>query len=126
MLMPNLPPATTRLIAALQKVGIDPILYGSQGVSVYLGAFKQFGDIDLLIESRWLGADWQHTASLEDALEIFTVNDTTIRTLKPQLFKKAYEFSVRDGYRTAVRGKKDTDVIARLNDYLTQGTEPAD
>jgi len=37
---------------------IDSILYGSLGVSVYLGNFKQFDDIDLLIEDSYLLDKW--------------------------------------------------------------------
>lgn len=37
---------------------IDPILYGSLGVSVYLGNFKEFDDIDLLVEDIYLDNKW--------------------------------------------------------------------
>jgi len=42
----------------LNEFGIDPILYGSLGVSVYLGNFKKFNDIDFLIEDEWLSNKW--------------------------------------------------------------------
>ena len=42
----------------LSNNGIFPILYGSLGVSVYLGNFKKFGDIDLLIEDSFLNEKW--------------------------------------------------------------------
>lgn len=37
---------------------IYSILYGSLGVSVYLGNFKEFDDIDLLIEDIYLDNKW--------------------------------------------------------------------
>ncbi|HSX33503.1 MAG TPA: hypothetical protein VLF91_04155 [Candidatus Saccharimonadales bacterium] len=164
--MPKLPSPTIRLITALQNAGVDSILYGSQGVSLYLGAFKEFGDIDLLVDNRWVLKDWQelitimsglsfalqdehehefinadniHVAfadkeilkrdgiaqSLDDILETFTIGNSKICTLKPELFKKAYEFSERDGYRKDVRGKKDREVITRLSEYLERGSKPA-
>jgi hypothetical protein len=165
--MPSLPLPTILTITALQDAGVEPVLYGSQGVSLYLGAFKQFGDIDLLVENRWVDTDWQKlvtimkglgftlhsdhehdftdksdtqagfasidilvrdgiTQSLEGALEVFSINGAQIPALRPELFKKAYEFSERDGYRKDVRGKKDREVVARLNEYLDQGSRPAD
>lgn len=49
----------TELIIQLHEAGIDPILYGSLGVSFYLGQFKSsFGDIDLLVQDKWLESDW--------------------------------------------------------------------
>ncbi|HTE21772.1 MAG TPA: hypothetical protein VK674_01900 [Candidatus Limnocylindria bacterium] len=46
------------IVRYLQGNGIDPLLYGSLGVSLYLGPFKDFNDIDLLIENTWLGERW--------------------------------------------------------------------
>ncbi|MDP4009718.1 MAG: hypothetical protein Q8P53_01900 [Candidatus Shapirobacteria bacterium] len=37
---------------------IDSILYGSLGVSIYLGNFKNFDDIDLLVEDVYLSDKW--------------------------------------------------------------------
>lgn len=51
-----------RIITAVRMLrdeGIEPILYGSAGASLYVGEFKKVGDIDLLIESRWLKDDWK-------------------------------------------------------------------
>lgn len=39
-----------KIIKILQKTKIKPVIYGSFGVACYLGNFKQFGDIDLLVE----------------------------------------------------------------------------
>lgn len=42
----------------LVENGIDSILYGSLGVSVYLGNFREFDDIDLLVDDEYLGDKW--------------------------------------------------------------------
>jgi len=39
-------------------------------------------------------------------------------TLTPDGFLKAYKFSVKDGYRVKTRGKKDTDIIEKLEIYI--------
>ncbi|MEO6761166.1 MAG: hypothetical protein ABI220_02180 [Candidatus Saccharimonadales bacterium] len=165
--MTTLPASTKRIITDLQSHGIEPILYGSQGVSLYIGAFKQFGDIDLLIDDSWLSQDWDEllrimqtfgfllhdihehkfvstedihvgfasnnilvrdgiTDRLEDVITILGVDDIAVRTLKPEAFKKAYEFSQKDGYRQAARGKKDGEVLILIIDYLKQNPSSAD
>ena len=44
--------------------GINSILYGSLGVSVYLGNFRDFDDIDLLIDKKYLDSKWEFLRSL--------------------------------------------------------------
>lgn len=46
------------IITYLQANSINPILYGSLGVSIYLGPFKAFNDIDLLVDGQWTGRKW--------------------------------------------------------------------
>lgn len=162
--MTMLPPQTTGVIQLLQANSVDPILYGSQGASLYLGAFKKFGDIDLLVDSRWLAKEWQHlmtimnaagfvlfdepehefvdpsetrvafasteilvrdgiVKSLDDYIQEFMVGGIHVQTLKPELFKKAYEFSEKDGYRKDVRGKSDKLVIQLFDAYLSTKDE---
>jgi len=142
----------------LQRAGINPILYGSVGVGAYLGDFKQFDDLDILVEDRWLNENWSdlldllkgHGFALVDAKEhefedntkhklnfsnygiltrdgiadpegdvvSVTVDGVEVKTLKPEAFLRAYEFSVKDGYREQSRGKKDAFVIERLKSHL--------
>ena len=148
-----------KIMLSLAREGIETVLFGSLAASVYLGKFKEFGDIDLLVESMWLNQKWgefqniltrlgyqltdekehefQHKdgetvafAGLdvfkrdgiafdpeEDIVEVAAGEDT-LRTFSPELLKRAYEYSVSDGYRTEARGKKDQLVIDLLNDYI--------
>ena len=48
----------------LSNNGIDSILYGSLGVSVYLGNFKEFGDIDILIPDVYLKDKWPELTTI--------------------------------------------------------------
>jgi len=157
--MRELPEITVKIIKDLRAAAVDPILYGSQGVSLYIGDFKEFGDIDLLVDQRWMTDDWEklieimnqigfklydlhehdfvnpesvHASfaskdilvrdnivqSLKNATSDIEVGDITITTLKPGVFKSAYEFSEQDGYRKNTRGKKDRTVIVLLSEYL--------
>jgi len=43
-----------KIIRILQELNIKPVVYGSFGVSYYLGNFKQFGDLDLLVEDEFI------------------------------------------------------------------------
>ncbi len=138
-----------------------PILYGSQGVSLYIGNFKQFGDIDLLVDDRLLGEDWrlliatmeklgftldderEHefsneegttvafagksilmrdniAQSVDEAIGDFLIEGKKIQTLTPEAFLRAYEHSVKDGYRKDVRGKKDSEIILLIKASLTK------
>ncbi len=146
------------VIEHLQKQGIDPILYGSLGASLYLGDFKQFNDVDLLVPDEWMQIRWpelqqimhdigfrlvdEHEHEFKDnanrtvafAGESVLVRDNivnsldnlitteitglTVRTLTPRQFKKAYSFSVNDGYRTEARGKKDQIAIDLFTTYI--------
>lgn len=148
-----------KLLHQLQNSGIDPILYGSLGVSYYIGQYKpNFGDIDLLVPDSWLESDWtkmqQILASLgfslldehehefidankqrvQFAKESVLIRDNILNTLKEIItvpidgikiriltayeFKKAYEFSIKDGYRRDTGRKDDARVITLLNEYL--------
>ena len=50
--------ALLKIIKILQELNIKPVVYGSLGVACYLGNFKQFGDIDLLVEDDFID-NWE-------------------------------------------------------------------
>jgi hypothetical protein len=147
-----------KVLRYLETHSILPVLYGSLGASLYLGAFKNFGDIDFLVPKEWLAEKWpmlldimdqagfkliddhehefQHSDgrivafaeedvlirdNILDSLDQLTtqnVDNLPVRTLRPEDFKKAYEYSEKDGYRKARRGKSDRTVIELLDNYL--------
>lgn len=51
--------ALFKIIEILKQLDIKPVVYGSFGVACYLGNFKKFGDIDLLIDDQFIGNDWE-------------------------------------------------------------------
>lgn len=147
--------------------GVDTVLYGSLGVSVYLGNFKEFGDVDLLVAPEWTGHDWGDLQDIMSSigfrlvdekehefrgaddksvafapLSIFDrdgiefdpthdivdidVNGMSIKTFAPELFRRAYEYSVKDGYRSEERGKKDQLIIDLLDTYMATKHEEGD
>lgn len=144
-----------RIMTDLADNGVDCALYGSIGVSIYVGAFKEFGDVDLVVAPEWTSERWGelqeimgslgyqlvdvkehefHSArgesvafaplsiferdgiAFDEARDAVTVQTAAgeIRTFTPELFKRAYEYSVKDGYRTEERGKKDQLVLELL------------
>lgn len=147
------------LIEDLKKAGIQTILYGSLGVSIYLGNFKKFGDVDLLVEDHWLGKRWEDLLTIlsnlgfklidtqehefsdvnglvvafakksilaRDGIVISSkdiaikdVKGSIINVLSPEAFKRAYEFSKKDGYRRNVRQKNDEEVIRLIDNLKT-------
>jgi hypothetical protein len=118
------PARAVTIIEALRKHGIDPILYGSLGVSLYLGKFKDFSDIDLLVRPNWLETDWdklQHVLSdigfiLVDAREHEFKNDTGVSVA----FAKDTVL-VRDKIVTSL----DETVIATIGTHTVRTLTPA-
>lgn len=144
-----------KILEILKVLNIKPVIYGSFGVATYLGDFKDFEDIDILIEDEFINEKWgefrklfelngfnlinekEHEFEFEGKKVGFASRDILIRdqiifdyselvqyknldafTLTPQGFLKAYKFSVKDGYRINTRGKKDGDIIEKLEIYV--------
>ena len=67
--------ALVDVVQYLRQAGIEPIVYGSVGVSFYLGAYKQsFDDLDLLIEDAYITEDWPALQKIMQAHE-FVLTD---------------------------------------------------
>lgn len=77
----------------LSNNGIDSILYGSLGASVYLGNFKEFGDIDLLIPDLYLKDKWPELTSI--------MNNNGFKLIDEQ----EHEFSNDQGIEVAFAGQ---------------------
>jgi hypothetical protein len=145
----------SRILEILSELNIKPVVYGSFGVSLYLGDFKKFEDIDILIEDEFVNNKWvefrklfeskgfdlvnekEHEFELDgkkvgfasknilirdkiiiDYLQLIPYKTKNALTLSPADFLKAYKFSVKDGYRIKKRGKKDKDIIKKLEIYI--------
>ena len=145
----------SKILEILKELNIKPVIYGSFGVSLYLGDFKEFEDIDILIEDEFINNKWvefrnlfelrsfnlvdeaEHEFELDGKKVGFASKDILIRdkiindylelvqyknedafTLKPEGFLKAYRYSVKDGYRINTRGKKDNNIIEKLEIYI--------
>lgn len=142
----------------LREFGVEPVVYGSVGVSFYLGEYKpDYDDMDLLIQDNYLAADWSKLQTIVQKRNFILVDEhehefsngkvqvafakrsilkrdgiadsdkdfvhlpfdnTTLLTLAPTAFLRAYEFSSKDGYRINQRHKKNDEVIKRLREYL--------
>jgi hypothetical protein len=47
-----------KILEILKVLNIKPVIYGSFGVATYLGDFKDFEDIDILIEDEFINEKW--------------------------------------------------------------------
>jgi len=54
----------SKILEAIKKLGIKPIIYGSFGVVNYLGNFKKFEDIDILIDDEFVNKRWEEFKKL--------------------------------------------------------------
>ncbi len=55
---------------------------------------------------------------ITDFSELIQYKNMDAFTLTPEDFLKAYRFSEKDGYRINERGKKDKDIIEKLETYI--------
>ena len=145
----------SKILEILKELNIKPVIYGSFGVATYLGNFKDFEDVDILIEDEFVNDKWQEFRKLFESKGFFLINgkehefelggkkvgfaskniliknkiindfselvqykNINALTLTPEDFLKAYRFSVKDGYRINTRGKKDTEIIKKLETYI--------
>lgn len=144
-----------KILEILKELNIEPLIYGSFGVSAYLGEFKDFEDIDILVEDEFVNKKWEEFKKLfessgfnlisekehefelngkkvgfaskviltrdkiiNDFSELVQYKNNNAFTLTPEDFLKAYKFSIKDGYRINTRGKKDGDIIEKLEIYI--------
>lgn len=145
----------SKILEILKKLNIKPLIYGSFGVSAYLGNFKDFEDVDILVEDELVNDRWEEFKKLfeskgfnlvnekehefkfdgkkfgfasknilirdkiiNDYSELVQYKNKDAFTLTPEGFLKAYKFSIKDGYRINTRGKKDQDIIEKLENYI--------
>lgn len=60
---------------------------------------------------------------MQASLVGITVGSSAITTLSAKAFKRAYEFSLKDGYRQDARRKKDAEIIRLLDEYIKDANE---
>lgn len=65
----------SKILDILKERNIKPIVYGSFGVSIYLGSFKNFEDIDILIEDEFINDKWEEFKKLFESKGFFLVNE---------------------------------------------------
>ena len=89
----------------LDKNGIDSILYGSLGASVYIGNFREFDDIDLLVDKDLVESRWP------ELKEIMTKEGFSV------LDEKEHEFINSKGVKIAFAGNNvlERDRICTLD-----------
>lgn len=90
----------------LDKNGIGSILYGSLGASIYLGNFKKFNDIDLLVKKDFVENRWPELKKIM-AKQGFSVSD-----------EKEHEFINPKGVKIAFAGNN----ILKKDGICTLGT----
>ena len=64
-----------KIIKILKKLDIKPVIYGSFGVSYYLGNFKQFGDLDLLVEDKFIDNNWKELNTFLSSHNFVLINE---------------------------------------------------
>ncbi|MCC7160441.1 hypothetical protein IT399_01840 [Candidatus Nomurabacteria bacterium] len=65
----------SKILEILKELDIKPVVYGSFGVATYLGDFKDFADIDLLIEDEFMNNRWKEFRKLFESKGFNLVNE---------------------------------------------------
>ena len=71
----------SKILEILKELNIKPVVYGSFGVATYLGNFKDFEDIDILIEDEFINDKWV------EFRKFFELNDFVLTDEKEHEFK---------------------------------------
>ena len=61
----------SKILEILKTLNIKPVIYGSFGVATYFGDFKNFEDIDLLIEDEFINNKWKEFKKLLESNTCF-------------------------------------------------------
>lgn len=73
-----------KILEILKELNIKPVIYGSFGVATYLGNFKNFEDIDILIEDEFVNNRWEEFRKLFESKGFSLTNE------------KEHEFELND------------------------------
>jgi hypothetical protein len=94
-----------KILEILKEINIKPVIYGSFGVANYLGDFKDFEDIDILIEDEFINDEWIEFKELFESKGFNLINE------------KEHEFELND----KKVGFASINILIRdkiINDYL--------
>lgn len=94
----------TTILKIISRLETKPVVYGSFGVATYLNDFKEFEDIDILVESEFINDKWPEFKKLFESSGFNLVDE------------KEHEFEL-DGKRVGFASK---DILLRdnvINDY---------
>lgn len=113
-----------KILKILKELDIKPVVYGSFGVATYLGNFKDFEDIDILIEDEFINDKWV------EFRKFFELNDFVLIDEEEHEFKfegKKVGFAsknilIRDkiinGYSELVHYKNEDAFTLKPEDFL--------
>ena len=65
----------SKILEILKKLNIKPVIYGSFGVATHIGNFKNFEDIDILIEDEFINGKWIEFRKLFELNGFILVNE---------------------------------------------------
>ena len=65
----------SKILEILKELNIKPVIYGSFGVANYLGNFKSFEDIDILIEDEFVNDKWEEFRKLFESKGFSLINE---------------------------------------------------
>lgn len=98
----------------LEKNEIKVVLYGSLGVSVYLGNFKEFDDVDFLIGKEWFIYKWNELVTLLNKNDFTLFNKDKREFINKQGLK--ISFTENESFKSIIIDKDGIKVRTLLKD----------
>lgn len=94
----------SKILEILKELNIKPVIYGSFGVSLYLGDFKKFEDIDILLEDEFINDRWVEFKNIFESRGFYLIDE------------KEHEFEL-EGKRIGFASKNILIRDKIINDY---------
>lgn len=93
-----------KILEILRELNMKLVIYGSFGVSNYLGKFKDFEDVDILIEDEFVNNKWEEFKKLFESNGFYLISE------------KEHEFEL-DGKKVGFASKEILIRDKIINDY---------
>ena len=110
------------ILETINKLNIKPVVYGSFGVSLYLGNFKKFADIDILIDDEFLNKRWKELKKLLEDNNFNLINEKEFELGNKKVGFASKNILIRDNiiddYSKLIQYKNTYALTLKPEDFL--------
>ena len=111
-----------KILEILKEINVKPIIYGSFGVANYLGNFKKFEDIDILIDDEFLNKRWKELKKLLEDNNFNLINEKEFELGNKKVGFASKNILIRDNiiddYSKLIQYKNTYALTLKPEDFL--------